>query len=40
MEKEVWKDVPEYEGYYQVSNYGNFKGIDRVIFEKTGNNST
>ncbi|WP_368278634.1 NUMOD4 domain-containing protein, partial [Lacticaseibacillus rhamnosus] len=22
MDKEVWKDVKGYEGYYQVSNYG------------------
>lgn len=22
MEKEIWKDVPGYDGYYQVSNYG------------------
>ena len=22
MQKEIWKDVPEYEGLYQVSNYG------------------
>lgn len=22
MEKEIWKDIPGYEGYYQVSNYG------------------
>ena len=36
MGNEIWKDIPEYEGYYQVSNYGNFRGLDRVIFEKTG----
>lgn len=27
MEKEIWKDVPGYEGYYQVSNLGNVKSI-------------
>ena len=21
--EEIWKDIPQYEGYYQVSNYGN-----------------
>lgn len=23
MYKEIWKDVPDYEGYYQVSNLSN-----------------
>lgn len=27
---EIWKDVKGYEGYYQVSNMGNVKSIDRV----------
>jgi hypothetical protein len=31
MEKEVWKDIPSYEGYYQVSNLGNVKSLDRKI---------
>ena len=30
MELEVWKDVPEYEGLYQVSNFGNVKSLDRI----------
>lgn len=30
-EKELWKDVVGYEGYYQVSNLGNVKSLDRVI---------
>lgn len=25
MIMEIWKDIPEYEGYYQVSNLGNIK---------------
>lgn len=25
--KEIWKDIPEYEGLYQVSNKGNVKSI-------------
>ena len=28
---EIWKDIPNYEGYYQVSNLGNVRSIDRVI---------
>lgn len=27
---EVWKDIPEYEGFYQVSNLGNVKSLSRV----------
>ena len=34
--KEIWKDIKGYEGYYQVSNLGNVKGIDRIITSKTG----
>lgn len=26
--KEVWKDIEEYEGLYQVSNYGNVKSLN------------
>lgn len=25
--KEIWKDIPGYEGFYQVSNYGKIKNI-------------
>ena len=27
--KEIWKDIPGYEGYYQVSNIGNVKSLER-----------
>jgi hypothetical protein len=27
MEKEIWKDIPEYEGLYQVSNLGRVKSF-------------
>lgn len=26
---EEWKDIPEFEGYYQVSNLGNIRSVDR-----------
>ena len=26
---EIWKDINGYEGYYQISNLGNVKSIDR-----------
>lgn len=29
---EIWKDVVGYKGYYQVSNSGNVKSVDRVIY--------
>lgn len=33
--EEIWKDVPSYEGYYQVSNLGNFRSLPRVIRYKS-----
>lgn len=27
MQNEIWKDIPEYEGLYQVSNLGNVKSL-------------
>ena len=29
--KEIWKDVPDYEGYYQVSNLGRVKSLERLV---------
>jgi len=29
---EVWKDVIDYEGLYQVSNFGRIKSLDKEIF--------
>lgn len=26
---EIWKDIPNYQGLYQVSNYGNIRSLDR-----------
>jgi hypothetical protein len=28
--KEIWKDIPNYEGLYQVSNLGRVKSLDRI----------
>lgn len=33
--EEIWKDIPEYEGYYQVSNLGNFRSLPRIIKYKS-----
>lgn len=36
--KEIWKDIKDFEGIYQVSNLGNVRSLDRKVFNK-GNNS-
>ena len=36
--KEIWKDIPEYEEYYQVSNLGRVKNLKRFV--KAKSNST
>ena len=28
---EIWKEIPGYEGYFEVSNLGNFRSLDRII---------
>lgn len=30
MTKEIWKDIPDYEGLYQVSNFGNVKSLPKI----------
>ena len=37
---EIYVDISGYEEYYQVSNYGNVRSLDRVIKEKTGKTQT
>ena len=32
--KEIWKDISNYEGLYQVSNLGNVRSLDRTIIQK------
>lgn len=33
---EVWKDIPEFEGQYQVSTLGRVRSLDRVLIQKNG----
>ena len=33
---EIWKDIQGYEGYYQISNLGNVKSLDRVVDKGNG----
>ena len=32
--KEIWKEINGYNGYYQVSNLGRVKSIDRIVTAK------
>lgn len=37
IEKEVWKDIPDFEGFYQVSDKGRVRSLDREVWsEKRG----
>ena len=29
--KEIWKNIKNYEGLYQVSNFGNVRSLDRSV---------
>lgn len=31
MQEEIWKDIEGFEGYYQVSNLGRIRSLDRVV---------
>ena len=35
-EVEIWKDIPEYEGYYQASNLGRIRSLDRTVVFSDG----
>lgn len=34
FDEEQWKDIPGYEGYYQASNHGRVRSVDRVTRAK------
>lgn len=34
--EEIWKDIPRYEGYYQASNTGRYRSIDREVLRSDG----
>jgi len=31
MKSEIWKDIKNYEGYYQISNKGRVKSLNRIV---------
>lgn len=35
-EIEIWKPIINYEGYYEISNKGNIRSLDRIINLKNG----
>lgn len=35
MQNEIWKEISGYEGYFEVSNLGNFRSKDRTIRYKS-----
>ena len=32
--EEMWKDIPNYEGIYQASNFGRIKALEKVTYTK------
>lgn len=34
--EEIWKDIAEYDGLYQISNHGRVKSLDRIIMRCDG----
>ena len=36
MDKEIWKDIPGYEGLYQISNLGRVKSLKRKVYAGRG----
>ena len=34
--KEIWKHIPNYEGYYQASNLGMVRSLDRTVITSNG----
>lgn len=35
--EEIWKNIKDYEGIYQISNMGNIRSLDRVVKLANGN---
>lgn len=33
---EIWKEVTDFEGLYEVSNYGNVRSVDRMVNHNKG----
>lgn len=35
-QEEIWKDINDYEQFYQVSNFGKVRSVDRLIIRSNG----
>lgn len=35
---EIWKDIKDYEGLYQVSNLGRVRSLDKIVIRTDGKN--
>lgn len=35
--REIWKDIKDYEGFYQVSNHGRIKSLKRIAWNGRNN---
>lgn len=40
LENEIWVDVKGYEGYYEISNFGNIRSLNRYQFCKKNNSNS
>jgi|LGVE01.1.fsa_nt_gb hypothetical protein len=40
MSKEIWRDIPNYELFYQVSNFGRIKSLPRKILKSDNKHQT
>lgn len=36
MKKEIWRPIKGYEGWYEVSSYGNVRSLDRLVIHSEG----
>jgi hypothetical protein len=36
MTDEQWRDIPQYEGFYEVSDHHRVRSVDRVIYRSNG----
>lgn len=37
---ELWKSISGFDGYYEVSNTGRVRSVDRVVYDKNGKHRT
>jgi hypothetical protein len=40
LPNETFKDIPGYEGYYQISNLGRIKSVNRIVYTEKRNGLT